>query len=179
MGTRHLIEIKYKNEIKVAQYGQWDGYIEGQGRDILDFLKMCNLEKFKEKVEKCYFITREQIRQYYVDAGDQPANKSGFVSTGVAAKFKKAHPTLSRDVGAKILTMIYESENGVELFDSQEFSKDTFFCEFLYEIDLDDNKLICYKSGKSDKFFEGSLNALPTLQELVNIYEEKNKEEIE
>ena len=176
MGTRHLIEIKHKNEIKVAQYGQWDGYLEGQGRDILDFFKMCNLEKLKEKVEKCHFVTREEIRQYYVDAGDKPDNKSGFVSTEVVAKFNKTHPTLSRDVGAKILTMIYESENGVELFDSRDFANDTSWCEYLYEIDLDSDKLICYTWGKTNKFFEGSLFSLPTLEELVKIYEENEKE---
>lgn len=176
MGTRHLIEIKCNNEIKVAQYGQWDGYLEGQGKDILDFFKMCNLEKFKEKVEKSFFLTREQIRQYYVDAGDKPDNKSGFISMDVVENFNKAHPTLSRDIGAKILTMIYESENGVELFDSRDFANDTSWCEYLYEIDLDSNKLICYTFGKTKKFFEGSLLSLPTLEELVEIYEENEKE---
>lgn len=34
MGTRHLIKVKYKGEIKVSQYGQWDGYPDGQGLDI-------------------------------------------------------------------------------------------------------------------------------------------------
>lgn len=26
MRTRHLIGVYYKNELKIAQYGQWDGY---------------------------------------------------------------------------------------------------------------------------------------------------------
>lgn len=170
MGTRHLIEVKCNNEIKVAQYGQWDGHIEGQGENILEFLKMCDLEKFKERVSKCHFVTKQQLRQYYVDAGDKPDNKSGFVSLEVSNKLKEMHPALSRDIGAKVLELIYNSENGAELFDSSDFS-DSCHCEFLYEIDLDKNLFICYTHGRQNKFFEGSLYSLPTVEELVEIYE--------
>jgi hypothetical protein len=38
MGTRHLIEVKIDGELKVAQYGQWDGYLTGQGVNIADFI---------------------------------------------------------------------------------------------------------------------------------------------
>jgi hypothetical protein len=38
MGTRHLIKVIYNKETKVAQYGQWDGYPDGQGLTILNFL---------------------------------------------------------------------------------------------------------------------------------------------
>lgn len=38
MGTRHLIEVVVDGQIKVAQYGQWDGYPSGQGVDVLKFL---------------------------------------------------------------------------------------------------------------------------------------------
>jgi hypothetical protein len=39
MGTRHLTMVVSNNETKVAQYGQWDGYPEGQGVTILTFLR--------------------------------------------------------------------------------------------------------------------------------------------
>ena len=38
MGTRHLIIVKSEGKTKVAQYGQWDGYPTGQGKDIAIFL---------------------------------------------------------------------------------------------------------------------------------------------
>ena len=39
MGTRHLICAISDDEYRIAQYGQWDGYPEGQGAAILEFLK--------------------------------------------------------------------------------------------------------------------------------------------
>lgn len=39
MGTRHYINI-YKGKTKIiSNYGQWDGYLTGQGTDIQEFLK--------------------------------------------------------------------------------------------------------------------------------------------
>lgn len=38
MGTRNLTMVKYNGEIKVAQYGQYDGYPSGQG---LTALRLC------------------------------------------------------------------------------------------------------------------------------------------
>ena len=41
MGTRNLTLVKDKEgKTKVAQYGQWDGYPEGQGSTILNFIKI-------------------------------------------------------------------------------------------------------------------------------------------
>jgi hypothetical protein len=39
MGTRHLICVKHQDEYKLIQYGQWDGYLSGQGKDVYDFLQ--------------------------------------------------------------------------------------------------------------------------------------------
>ena len=50
MGTRNLtMVIDKRGDLKVAQYGQWDGYPEGWGVEILNFArdkeKMAKLEK--------------------------------------------------------------------------------------------------------------------------------------
>lgn len=50
MGTRHLIAAKVDGEYKLAQYGQWDGYPEGQGVAVLDFL--VNKEDFLAAFEE-------------------------------------------------------------------------------------------------------------------------------
>jgi hypothetical protein len=35
MGTRHLIAVQLGGEYRVAQYGQWDGYPDSAGIDVL------------------------------------------------------------------------------------------------------------------------------------------------
>lgn len=71
MGTRHLIAvIDRKGTLKVAQYGQWDGYPSGQGVDVLKFAKnkvlLDELEK-RFDIIKFYNDTHEidhWIQQY-------------------------------------------------------------------------------------------------------------------
>ena len=49
MGTRHLIVVYYKGKLYIANYGQWDGYPEGQGKTVLKFVSdPANLAKLKE-----------------------------------------------------------------------------------------------------------------------------------
>ena len=48
MGTRHLICVVKDNEYKLAQYGQWDGYPEGQGVNILRFLRDFDRDVFEK-----------------------------------------------------------------------------------------------------------------------------------
>ena len=39
MGTRNLTMVIQDHETKISQYGQWDGYPEGQSLTILSFLQ--------------------------------------------------------------------------------------------------------------------------------------------
>ena len=39
MGTRFLTAVFADGQYRVAQYGQWDGYPEGAGVNILHFLR--------------------------------------------------------------------------------------------------------------------------------------------
>ena len=54
MGTRHLTVIIKDNKIRLAQYGQWDGYYSGQGENFTNFVRnklKNNLGSFREKVD--------------------------------------------------------------------------------------------------------------------------------
>jgi len=60
MGTRHLIVVVNKEEYKVAQYGQWDGYPSGQGVTIADFIdKSMDINKFREALDDCVYLTND------------------------------------------------------------------------------------------------------------------------
>lgn len=137
MGTRHLITVYLNGEYKVAQYGQWDGYPSGQGVDILNFLRNCNIEKFKESLQNVKWITHDEIKRRWREYGHNIDEGDGFVSCDLADRFDKRYPELSRDTGAKILNIIYGSTNTVKIKNSLDFANDSLFCEFAYCIDLD------------------------------------------
>lgn len=122
MGTRHLIVVKSNKKTKVAQYGQWDGYPEGQGVEILHFLKTSNLSLFKRMVDGLSFY------------GSDKEHEGLDVDT---------NPELSRDTSAKLLNLIYAGSVR-KVIDSEEFADDSLFCEWCYVIDLDKNTLEVY-----------------------------------
>jgi hypothetical protein len=120
---------------KVAQYGQWDGYPQGQGKKALEFLHGCDLKKFKEKIDALSFLTDSECEKL-----DEEID------------FDKKYPWLSRDAGAQILSAIYYGTMRVstgigskgevkvkvsKVVNSEYFAKDSLFCEYAYLIDLD------------------------------------------
>ena len=52
MGTRHLICAHKDGKYPIAQYGQWDGYPEGQGVDVLSFLHSPLVPALEKNLEK-------------------------------------------------------------------------------------------------------------------------------
>lgn len=134
MGTRNLTIVKSKGKVKVAQYGQWDGYPTGQGNTIAEFLKQADLKKFQKLVDKLGTYTDKEIEQAYADEGAIKGDR--FVSMDIAKRVEGKHPALCRDFGAGILDLIYrERVNRVVM--SEDFEKDSLFCEYCYKIDLD------------------------------------------
>ena len=49
MGTRNLTVVIKDNEIKLSQYGQWDGYFSYSGKKFLEFVKGNLQSKNKER----------------------------------------------------------------------------------------------------------------------------------
>lgn len=176
MGTRNLTMILLDGEIKVAQYGQWDGYPTGQGNTIAKFLqKKLDLEKFKNRVSEVRQITDKELEDRWVKCGAERGANG--VSMEVSDNFQKNFPYLSRDCGAKILELIqdgvYRYKEYTKDFkavpkrvkrqvdainNSLDFAADSLFCEFAYLIDLD-NEVVEFYTGfnkeklkKSDRF---------------------------
>jgi hypothetical protein len=146
MGTRNLTMVISNEETKISQYGQWDGYPEGNGITILNFLEQVDLEKFKEKLNKVRFMN-DQDDKKLEDFLARIGAKDGWMNSGQSDLFKKEYPYLSRDVGSDILELIYKSDDGGEILlrDSTEFAGDGLFCEWAYVIDLDKNSFEVYK----------------------------------
>jgi hypothetical protein len=163
-----MIGVKMNDNWVVGQYGQWDGYPEGQGYAVLDFLRNFNEEKFRENLAKCVFIDKKRIRECYVECGDSPDNNSGFIEFKVAQAFAKKFPNLSRDTGAGILNYIANSASDkIELWDEHEFMDDSW-CEFAYVLDMDTRTLTCY-CGKDKVYAEYSFDEIPENNECLKI----------
>lgn len=145
MGTRNLTMVIANGETKVAQYGQWDGYPEGQGAVALNFLINNDLVEFKHKLNSVQFITgskQKEIDSWLKSIGCE----NGWMNMDQADQYKKRYPLLSRDNGADILEMIMESDADINwVSDSSEFAGDSLFCEWAYVIDLDKNTFEVYQ----------------------------------
>ncbi len=142
MGTRHSIIAIVDGETKLAQYGQWDGYLGGVGSEVLDFLKEAPLDKFKEQVRTLQEMTDERRKQVLVELGADP-NKDK-VPSEIAQEYFRKYPQMSRDMSAKILPLILDgSVKDVAL--DKTFPADSLFCEYAYVIDFDKNTFEAYK----------------------------------
>lgn len=144
MGTRHVVTVKSEGETKIAQYGQWDGYLTGQGQVIQEFLEKADLKKFQQKLRHLKTLSDEEVKDYWVICGAEPGES--LVSMEVASCFQNEHPGLSRDTGAEILQMVYEGKV-TEVYLDEEFEKDTLFCEYAYKLDLDNKTISVIGAG--------------------------------
>lgn len=127
MGTRHLIAVVVDGEYKIAQYGQWDGYPSGQGLNVLGFLNNRDIEVFREQCRKLRWITDDEIK-----------------AVEKTKDWPDVYPHVSRDAGAKVLTMVYDMDQPFTLQNNLEFAQDGLFCEWAYVLDLDNELLEVY-----------------------------------
>lgn len=134
MGTRHLIAVQLDGEYKIAQYGQWDGYPEGQGMTTLHFLRSMDEDKFKSALRNSSFISDDELMALWKQYG---ADDDGMVSLSDADRMKKDHPEYSRDTSADILQMVQEHPEGMKLHNQIGFAANGLFCEWAWVIDLD------------------------------------------
>ena len=167
MGTRNLTMVIKDGQPRIAQYGQWDGYPEGQGLTALAFLQNADLEHFKSQLDKC------RLHSNYKDL---PENNLD-----------------NRDYCAEILQLVNDSDQAeIHLYNESSFAKDSLFCEWAYVIDLDKNVLEVYegfnksplteaerffylqeKNGDDDYYpvrhvISFPLNELPSKEDFVN-----------
>lgn len=137
MGTRHLSCAVVDGEYKVAQYGQWDGYLEGQGLKIIKFLrkylkKKDGFEIFKKKLQYIAIYTEQRLNEAFNVCGI----KEEWITMAQAETLRENYPALSRETGGDIFELIYGGEVK-ETRLSLEFAKNSLWCEWAYVIDMD------------------------------------------
>jgi hypothetical protein len=183
MGTRHLIAVYKDGKHRIAQYGQFDGYPSGQGKDILAFLhdnsKVHMLRDYRLK--NCRFLSQSEIDK--INLEKNPLEQ---------------RPQLSRNLGADILALA-ASVDSLALVDSIDFAADSLFCEWAYVIDFDTNSFEIYKgfnttpaTGRFADMLTDSkeyypvtllktyqLDALPSFEEFITDCEPVDEEEEE
>ena len=116
MGTRHLTVVIKDNEIKLSQYGQWDGYFTCTGVKFLEFVKenlqskskkkqKYRVETFGEKIDTLQKVDEKTWQEFIAIKDkygfDNTLNKSQF-----AIPFNVMFPQFSRDTGVEILDII-------------------------------------------------------------------------
>lgn len=147
MGTRNLTMVYLDGEFKIAQYGQWDGYPEGQGMTCLKFLReKMDKEKFLNALRNLSWINDEELSDLWRSFG---ADDDGMISWENADRFKKSHPEYSRDTGAEILSLV-QNGNAIKLENSVEFAANGLSCEWAWLIDFDAGTFEAYE-GRSDR----------------------------
>ena len=158
MGTRHLICAVVDGEMKLAQYGQWDGYPSGQGLKVLNFCRDIPVT-FADNLRACRFGSDAEIDAIYA-----PFSANGWMDMEQAEAFKKSEfAHLSRDTGADILPLVAEKPR--VLVDSSDFASDDLFCEWAYYVDMDARELRVTNGAKAAFSFDD----LPSDEEFLKM----------
>ena len=149
MGTRNLTCVVLDGKYRVAQYGQWDGYFEGQGKLICEFIVAQlqtpeGLAQFKERVASAVEISEDELRRRWESVGAVLDEKGhGLIGMDIVKDFQAKWPWLDRDCGGKILQHVMD-HTGLEVQLGVEFAGDGLSCEFAYVVNLDNDTLEIY-----------------------------------
>jgi hypothetical protein len=154
MGTRHSQTVITKEgEVKIRQYGQWDGYPSGQGVNILRYLKTGNLKKYQKNLANIIEATEEDIAIVNADKD-----------------WKESYPHMSRDCGSKIHKLIEKGK--VKFVNFIDESEANFWCEGFYTINFQTNEFSSEFHGKKTTY---KLDNLPTEKKYLEDMKDENE----
>lgn len=166
MGTRNLTKvIDADGIIRVAQYGQWDGYPEYTGTRILEFIKEHNmLEKIEKSLVKARLITEEEHDEIL-----KPYTKEdGWMTFEQGADFSTMFPSLTRDTGCDILKVLVYSNGPIPIVDNSDFESDDLFCEGVYTVNFQDRTYTTKYGGFEESF---SFDTLPAAEDYLKAFQ--------
>lgn len=160
MGTRNLTAVIKQGKPVIAQYGQWDGYPEGQGTTIYEFVKHAGISRLVANLDKAYWASEDELKAIY----SKYQSEEGWMTMEESKAFGEAYPSLSRDTCAEILEVVASATERVPLVNEMDFLQDTLFCEWAYVIDLDVHTLKVY-AGSTEPTAEFDLYHFPETNE--------------
>lgn len=167
MGTRHHQRVIDKQGVtKVSQYGQWDGYTEGQGKNILNFLRNADLETYQKNLNNLSEATQEYYDRINKFAEEVRVKKLGWDEERMELQNNPEYYALSRDCGSNIHNLILGNKiKGVQFTEYEEALK---WCEGFYTIDFSTNKFTVEYHGIVKEY---DLNNLPTEEQFLKDFE--------
>jgi hypothetical protein len=159
MGTRNLFTIIYNNKTVLAKYNQWDGYLEGQGKNLSNFIENdLNFTSLINGLSRIELLDENDSR---IDAIYNDLNNTRHDNDSR----KKVFPLITRDTTIEDqLKAISIGIGKMPTVDASIFKDDGLFCEYAYTLNLDDNTVSVFKSGaeKCDKLvFKCDILAYP------------------
>lgn len=134
MGTRHIIKVKKNGKPWISQYGQWDGYPTGQGRDVIGFIRD---ERYMRYLESG--IDRGDIIPITEEECEEKINKltefikDDKVLNGMVTQMFITS-TFCRDAGSKCLRVFAKPFEGKKY---AVISEPSGWEEYMYTVDLD------------------------------------------
>jgi hypothetical protein len=172
MGTRNLTLVQKDEKIRIAQYGQWDGYPSGQGVTVHAFIKNANLTEFAKQVDRVVFSTeamrgakalQTKLDKLFKTMSDEQTARKCYSAHEIIDKVfdrdeKFIYECWTRDTCANILNVILnapEKPKKIFLKDETGFAGDSLFCEWAYLINLDTNELEVYRGFNQKKLPKG------------------------
>lgn len=166
MGTRNLTVVVQNQEVKVAQYGQYDGFPDSLGVKLLKFFSNpANTENLKEVLPKVR-LWNDKDQKLQDEFLESIGCTNGILNDKQKEKFKMKYPFRYRERYGRlrerqILEVLLELDHLDELAttDAYDFASDSLFCEWAYVIDYDKNSFEVYKGlntagiSEEDRFF--------------------------
>lgn len=166
MGTRNLTVVVSDNEVKIASYGQFDGYPESLGMKLLKFISnSANNENLKEILSKVR-LWNDKDQKLQNEFLEFIGCTNGILNENQKEKFKEKYPFRYRERYGKlkegqILEVLLEFRHldDIATTNAYEFASDSLFCEWAYVIDYDKNSFEVYKGlntlgiSEEDRFY--------------------------
>lgn len=142
MSTRSLVMVVVDKQVKIAQYGDSDGYPSVEGLSVLEFLNQIKKQKAKvlNKIKRISFLDDQEFDQIQKNQN------------------QRSYPELQLN-GGEILHYLLDHEVK-KIADSSEFAKDNMFCEWCYVIDFDTKTYEVYRGfnqeplTEADRFYD-------------------------